>query len=81
MCFSIGWIEQLCVWIVIVIALISILRIVVPWLAGIVSLPGPVIAIINIVIWAVIAIAAIYIIFGLLSCLFTGGFSLLPHYH
>ena len=79
MCFTLGWAEQLCVWIVIVIALISILRLVIPWLASWAGLPSIVLSIINIVIWAVICIAVIYIIFGLLSCLF-GGLALQHHY-
>ena len=82
MCFSLPWLEQLCVWIVMVIALVSIIRLVIPWLESWAGLPSPVIAIVNIVIWAVIAIFAIYVIFGLLSCLFSGGgVGLLPHHY
>ena len=81
MCFSLAWLLQLCVWIIIVIALISIIRIVVPWLMSWAGMPAPVVGIINIIIWAIVAIFAIYIIFDLLSCLFGGGFGLpsLPH--
>lgn len=81
MCFSLGYIAQLCIWIVIVCAIVAVIRIIIPWIASFVALPGPVLAIINIILWAVICIAAIYIIFGLLSCLFAGGGpSLLRHY-
>jgi hypothetical protein len=73
MCFSLAWLLQLCVWIIIVIALVSIIRIVIPWIQAFAGIPEPIIAIINIIIWAIIAIAALYIIFGLLSCLFAGG--------
>lgn len=73
MCFSLPWLEQLCVWIVIVVALISALRVVIPWIASWAQLPAPVIAIINIIIWAVICIVAIYIIFDLLACLLGSG--------
>ena len=79
-CMSLAWVLQLCVWIVIVVALVSILRIVIPWVASWAGLPGPVLAIINIIIWAVICIAALYIIFELLSCLLGGGIGL-PRLH
>ena len=72
-CFSMGWALNLCVWIIIVIALVSILRIVIPWIASWAGLPEPIMAIINIIIWAVICIAALYVIFELLSCIFSGG--------
>ena len=76
-----GWALQLCVWIVIVIALISILRLVIPWIASWASLPSIVISIINIVVWAVICIAALYVIFALLSCVFGGGMGLGMHHY
>jgi len=80
MCFSLPFLEQLCVWIVMVIALVSVIRLVIPWLESWAGLPAPVTAIINIIIWAVIAIFAIYVIFVLLGCLFSGGgLSLFPH--
>lgn len=73
MCFSLAWLLQLCVWIVIVVALISILRIVIPWVASWAGFPAPVLAILNIIIWAIVCIVALYIIFDLLACLFGGG--------
>jgi hypothetical protein len=68
MCFSLGWIEQLLVWLVIVCAIVAIIRLLVPWITGMIGMPivGQVI---NIVLWAFLAIICIYIIFGLLSCL------------
>ena len=78
MCFSAAWLLSLCVWIVIVIALISILRLVIPWLASWAGLPSIILQIINIAVWAIVAIAALYVIFDLLGCLFgSGGFRLL----
>ena len=76
MCFSMPWLLQLCVWIVIAVALVSILRIVIPWIASWAGLPAPILAILNIVIWAIICIVALYIIFDLLSCLLGGGLGL-----
>lgn len=71
-CFSLGWIEQLCVWIVCVIALVAIINLVLPWLTAQIGVPI-VAQIIRIVLWAVVAIACIYIIFALLACILGGG--------
>lgn len=80
MCFSLGWLEQLCVWLVIVAAVVAIIRLVVPALVGWIGFPI-VGQIINIVLWAVVAILCIYIIFGLLSCLLgAGGGFPFPHH-
>jgi hypothetical protein len=80
MCFSLAWVEQICIWIVCIIAVVAIVRLLVPWLLSLVggSL-GPVPAIINIVLWAVVAIMVIYVIFALISCLFSGAM-MLPHH-
>jgi len=82
MCFSLGWLEQLLVWLIIVCAVVAILRLVVPWVAA--QLGVPIIAqVLNIVLWAVICIICIYIIFALLSCLLSmgGGLPLFPHHY
>lgn len=82
MCFSLEWLEQLLVWVVIVVAVIAIVRLLVPWVFGQLGAGGSVIAAaVNIVLWAVIAIFVIYICFALISCLLTygGHLSLLPH--
>ncbi len=77
MCFSLEWLERVCVFIVIAIAIWSVIKLLLP-LVGI-----PLLAqILSIILWAVIAILAIYVIFGLLSCLLSlgGGMgSLMPH--
>lgn len=71
-CFSLGFLQQLLVWVVIVIAVVSILRLLVPWLVSFIGIPmiGQVI---QIILWAIVAIACIYFIFALLSCLVGGG--------
>lgn len=67
-CLSLAFLEQLIVWGIILIAVVSIIKLVVPWLAGIAGIPilGQVV---NIILWAVVAIVVVYIIFALLSCL------------
>lgn len=71
-CFSLGWLEQVLIWIIIVVAIISIIRLLVPFLLSLIGLPI-VGAIINIILWAIVAIMCVYIIFALLSCLLGGG--------
>lgn len=72
MCFSLAWIEQVCVWLIVVIAIVSIIRLLVPYLMGLIGIPI-VAQIINIVLWAVVAIMCVYIIFALISCLIGSG--------
>ena len=70
MCFSLGWLEQLLVWIVIVCAVVGILKLLLPFVLTQLGVGGGIIvAAINIVIWAVIAIFVIYICFDLIECL------------
>lgn len=78
MCFTLPWIEHLLVWLIGVIAAVAIIRLIVPLLTGWIG-GAPIIAqIINIILWAVVAIACVYIVFGLLSCVLGGGLSLMP---
>ena len=80
MCFSLGWLEQLLVWLVIVAAIIMILKLVVPWVAS--QLGIPIISqVLSIVLWAVIIIFVIYFCFALLSCLGGGGLPLFPRHY
>ena len=76
-CFTLGWLEQILVYFVIVGAIIAILRLLIPWVIAQIGVPilGQVI---NIILWAVIVIMVIYICFALISCLIGGGFPLLP---
>ena len=79
MCFSLGWLEQLLVWLVIVCAIIAVLKLVVPWVAS--QLGVPVIAqVLNIILWAVIVIFVIYFCFAMLSCLGGAGMPLFPRH-
>ncbi len=85
MCFSIDWIVQLLVWLVLIgaiFALISLaLRFVLP------KLPEPmreigavVVQAFTIIMWAVVVIFVIYFIADLISCLWSAGGGLrLPH--
>ncbi len=81
MCFTLPWLEQLLVWLVIVCAIIAILKLVVPWVLSMLGIPivGQVL---NIVLWAIIAIFVIYFCFALIGCLGSmgGGVGLFPHH-
>lgn len=78
MCFTLGWLEGMLVYLVAVVAVIMILKLLIPWIIGQLGIPllGQVL---SIVLWAIITILVIYAVFALLSCLFAGGMPLLPH--
>jgi hypothetical protein len=71
MCFSLAWLEQLIVWLIVVSAVVAIIKLVIPFLDSLTGMPiiG---RILMIVLWAVVAIAVVIIVFGLLSCLLGG---------
>lgn len=85
-CFTLGWLASFLVQCIIIIAVIAIINVVLPllsnWIAQIApNLASALVAIIRIVLWAGVAIFAIWVIFGLLSCLWSlGGGSLMPHF-
>jgi hypothetical protein len=72
MCFGLGFIEHLLIWVVVVVAVFAIVRV----LLALVSPPpdfawavAAAIQIVRIVLWASIVIAIIIVIFGLLACI------------
>jgi hypothetical protein len=75
MCFSLGWLEQLIVWLIVIAAIIAIIRLLIPFIDSLTGMPilGRVL---EIVLWAIVAIAVVILIFGLLSCLVGGSSSL-----
>jgi hypothetical protein len=80
-CFSLAWIQQILIWIVIVGAIVAILQLFIPWvLAQAGALAGPmsmILQVIKIIVWAIVVIFVIYIVFDLISCfLGSGGISL-----
>ena len=80
MCFSMQWLEQFLIWCVWVIVIVTILRLVVPWITSFFGIPilGQILAII---LWGIIAVIGIILVFSLLSCLGGGGLSLFPRMH
>ena len=73
MCFSLAWLEQFLVWLVIICATVALLRLLVSFVIPRLGLDGAIVAVvvraITIVIWAIVCIALIYFIFDLIMCL------------
>lgn len=80
MCFSLIWLRDICIWLIIVGAVFAILRLVIPFVLQQFDLAGGIIAqFINIILWAIIACMVVYIAFALISCLLgMSGGSLMP---
>jgi hypothetical protein len=72
-CFSLQWIGQLLIWLVVICAVVALLRLVVgfvlPKLGIAADIIAVVVAAIRIVIWAIILIAIIVFVFDLIGCL------------
>ena len=75
-CFSLGWLEQVLVWLVVVGAIFAIIKLLVPLVLSAFPGGGTLAQIINIILWTIIVIMIIYIAFSLISCL--GGSSIMP---
>jgi len=73
-CLSLGFIENLCIELIIICAVIAAIRVVVPLLLSLIGAPvgGAIAQLINIVLWAIVAIMVVMVVFGLLSCLIGG---------
>jgi len=76
-CFSLGWIAQLIIWLIIVLAVVAIVRLLVPFVLSKFGDPGGagtlIVSILTIVMWALICIAVVTIVFDLLACLLGAG--------
>jgi hypothetical protein len=73
MCFSLGWLESLLINIVILAVVIGILKLLIPWVFGLLGVSsGPLMAVIQWIIIGIVAIFVIITVFQLLGCL--GGF-------
>lgn len=77
MCFSLSWLENLLIFIIIICAIVALIqlliRFVVPHLGVGGEIVNFIIAALKIIFWAIICIAAVVFIFGLLSCAWNGG--------
>ena len=70
MCFGLAWWENLFIWLVIIGAIISIIKLFIPFVTSALGSWGTIIGqALNIILWAIILIVVITIIFALLYCL------------
>lgn len=87
MCFSLAWLQQILIFLIIIGAIVAILKLVVPYALSMLGAElgagaNLVIAVFKIVLWAIVAIFCVIICFQLIACLlsYSGGMpSLLPH--
>lgn len=75
MCFSWEWVGHLLIWLVCIIALVAIVKLLVPYFLSLLGAPdgGLIGRVLMILIWAVVACAVIYVVIGLLQCVSGGG--------
>jgi hypothetical protein len=76
-CFSLDFWERVFIAVICVIALWAIIKLFLPWLMS--RLPPILVQILNILIWAGIAILCVIIIFGLLACVWGMVGGIFPH--
>lgn len=70
MCFSLGWLLSIIVWLVVFGALVAILRLILPLVLGWLGIAGDVVMrVINILLVAVAIIFLVYLLYDLLTCL------------
>ena len=81
MCFTAVWFEQLLIWLVIIGAVVAVVRLLLPMALAQLGPPGgTILAVLNILLYAFVAIVVIYIAFDLIECLLGGGGLRLPHH-
>lgn len=69
-CLSLGFLQNLLVWLVVVGGLYAIIKILLPFVLGPLGGAGSVIArVLEVVLWVALAIIVIYVVFTLLGCL------------
>ena len=69
MCFSLLWLIQTLVWVVVVAAVVAILYLVVPYLLNMLGIAsGVVMQVIKIIVAAIIIIAVLWMLYDLVTC-------------
>jgi len=69
-CFSLAFLEQLLIWLVVIAAIVALIKLIVPVIVGPLGVAGAtVVRALNIIVWCIVAIAMIVLIFDLLNCL------------
>jgi len=69
-CFSLVWLGNLLIWLVVIAAVVALVRLLLPLALGPLGAAGATIGqALNIIIWAIVAVAVIVLVFDLLNCL------------
>ena len=69
-CLTSGAVESLLIWLVVAVAIVAIIKLLLPYVLAPLGGPSaPISAILQIILWAVVAIIVIYLVFLLLGCL------------
>src|SRR5258708_23400847 len=69
-CFTLGWIEQILIWLIVLGAVVALIKLVLPLVLSNLGVVGSTIVVaLNIVLWAIVAIALVIFIFALIGCL------------
>lgn len=72
MCFTLLWLVQLVVQLVVIAGVIMIAKVVVPWIMAKLGADGAVLMqVLNIIIWVAVTILVIWIVYDLVTCLWT----------
>ncbi len=73
MCFSLAWLANLLIWIIVVCAVVALVRLLIAFVLPHLGIGGPILDFIVkalwIVLWAVICIAAVVFVFDLVACI------------
>lgn len=73
-CFSLQWLGQILVWLIVIGAVVAIIKLILPLALGWLGGPGSIIVrIIEIVLWAVVAIFVVLFAIDMIQCLLGAG--------
>lgn len=73
-CFSLLWIEQLVIWAIIVVAVVAVIKLLIPYILRQLGEGGAVVMrVLNIVMWAVVLIFIVVVVFDLIACALGAG--------
>ena len=77
MCFSLEWLKNLLIWIVIVCVIVGMIRVLISFVIPKLGIGGEVVAVIvrilTILLWGIVCIALIVFVFDLVACVAGGG--------
>lgn len=82
MCFSLAWLWQVCIWIIVICAIVAIIRLLLPIVLAQIGALGSfgtlLVGVVRILLWAAVAIFCVYFVAEVIGCLIGGGGVSLP---